>query len=232
MKKYRSLSTRQSDQEIILGWVYFLFQLLALKSLLVWGNTQAGRPLSEAELNFIFFAVNFAAVLWIFHRFLSSSFRQVRVHPAFFCQAVILGLVAYLACSKGMNWLFARFAPGYSNANDASIAALSRGSFPLMAIGTVLLVPPVEECFFRGLIFRPLYGKSPWAAYLVSTVAFALVHVADYVLDYSLWQILIALLQYLPAGLCLAWSYTKSDTIFAPIVIHALVNAWGIWQMR
>ena len=232
MKKYRSLSTRQSDQEIILGWVYFLFQLLALKSLLVWGNTQAGRPLSEAELNFIFFAVNFAAVLWIFHRFLSSSFRQVRLHPAFFCQAVILGLVAYLACSKGMNWLFARFAPGFSNANDASIAALSRGSFPLMAIGTVLLVPPVEECFFRGLIFRPLYGKSPWAAYLVSTAAFALVHVAGYVLDYSLWQILIALLQYLPAGLCLAWSYTKSDPIFAPIVIHALVNAWGIWQMR
>ena len=232
MKKNRSLSTRQSDQEIILGWVYFLFQLLALPSLLVWGNTRAGRPLSEAELNFIFFAVNFAAVLWIFHRFLSSSFRQVRVHPAYFCQAVILGLVAYLACSKGMNWLFARFAPGYSNANDASIAALSRGSFPLMAIGTVLLVPPVEECFFRGLIFRPLYGKSPWAAYLVSTAAFALVHVASYVLDYSLWQILIALLQYLPAGLCLAWSYTKSDTIFAPIVIHALVNAWGIWQMR
>ena len=232
MKKYRSLSTRQSDQEIILGWVYFLFQLLALYPLLVWGNTRASRPLSEAELHFIFFAVNFAAVLWIFHRFLGSSFRQVRVHPAYFCQAVILGLVAYLACSKGMNWLFARFAPGYSNANDASIAALSRGSFPLMAIGTVLLVPPVEECFFRGLIFRPLYGRSALAAYLVSIAAFSLVHILDYLGTYSLREMVIAFLQYLPAGLCLAWSYTKSDTIFAPIVIHALVNAWGIWQMR
>lgn len=232
MKKYRSLSTRQSDQEIILGWVYFLFQLLALPSLLRSGNTQAGRPLSEAELHFIFFAVNFAVVLWIFHRFLSSSFRQVRVHPAFFCQAVILGLVAYLACSKGMNWLFARIAPGYSNANDTSIAALSRVSFPLMAIGTVLLVPPVEECFFRGLIFRPLYGRSALAAYLVSIAAFSLVHILGYLGTYSLREMVIAFLQYLPAGLCLAWSYTKSDTIFAPIVIHALVNAWGIWQMR
>ena len=26
------------------------------------------------------------------------------------------------------------------------------------------------------------------------------------------------------AGLCLAWSYTKADTIFAPIAIHATVN--------
>lgn len=232
MKKYRSLSTRQSEQEIILGWVYFLVQLLVLPSLLVWGNTRAGRPFSEAELNFTFFSINFAAVLWIFHRFLSGSFRQVRVHPAYFCQAVILGLAAYLACSRGMDWLLARIAPGYSNANDASIAALSRGNFTLMAIGTVLLVPPVEECFYRGLIFRPLYGRSPWAAYLLSMAAFSLAHIVGYLGNYSLREMVVCFLQYLPAGLCLAWSYTKSDTIFAPIVIHALVNAWGIWQMR
>ena len=232
MKKYRSLSTRQSEQEIILGWVYFLVQLLVLPSLLVWGNTRAGRPFSEAELNFTFFSINFAAVLWIFHRFLSGSFRQVRVHPAYFCQAVILGLTAYLACSRGMDWLLARIAPGYSNSNDASIAALSRGNFTLMAIGTVLLVPPVEECFYRGLIFRPLYGRSPWAAYLLSMAAFSLAHIVGYLGSYSLREMVVCFLQYLPAGLCLAWSYTKSDTIFAPIVIHALVNAWGIWQMR
>ena len=232
MKKYRSLSTRQSEQEIILGWVYFLFQLLVLPRLLVWGNSGVGFRLSEPELNFTFFALNFTAVVWIFHRFLASSFRQVRVHPAYFCQAVILGLAAYLACSEGMNWLLARIAPGYSNANDASIAALSRGNFTLMAIGTVLLVPPVEECFFRGLIFRPLYGRSALAAYLVSIAAFSLVHILGYLGTYSLREMVIAFLQYLPAGLCLAWSYTKSDTIFAPIVIHALVNAWGIWQMR
>lgn len=232
MKKYRSLSTRQSEQEIILGWVYFLVQLLVLPSLLVWGNTRAGRPFSEAELNFTFFSINFAAVLWIFHRFLSGSFRQVRVHPAYFCQAVILGLAAYLACSRGMDWLLSRIAPGYSNANDASIAALSRGNFTLMAIGTVLLVPPVEECFYRGLIFRPLYGRSPWAAYLLSMAAFSLAHIVGYLGSYSLREMVVCFLQYLPAGLCLAWSYTKSDTIFAPIVIHALVNAWGIWQMR
>ena len=188
--------------------------------------------MKEAERNFIFFAVNFAAVVWIFRRFLGSSFRQVRVHPAYFCQAVILGLAAYLACSEGMNWLLARVAPGFSNANDASIAALSRGNYTLMVIGTVLLVPPAEECFYRGLIFRPLYGRSALAAYLVSIAAFSLVHILDYLGTYSLREMVIAFLQYLPAGLCLAWSYTKSDTIFAPIVIHALVNAWGIWQMR
>ena len=166
MKKYRSLSTRQSEQEIICVWVYFILQLLVLPSCLIWLNARTGYPMKEAERNFIFFAVNFAAVVWIFHRFLSSSFRQVRLHPAYFCQAVILGLAAYYVCSEGMNWLLARVAPGFSNANDASIAALSRGNYTLMVLGTVLLVPPAEECFYRGLIFRPSMGSLPWQLHL------------------------------------------------------------------
>ena len=40
------------------------------------------------------------------------------------------------------------------------------------------------------------------------------------------------MLQYLPAGLCLAWSCIRGQTIFAPIVIHALVNAVGIYRLR
>ena len=73
MKKYRSLSTRQSEQEIICGWVYFILQLLVLPSCLIWLNAKAGYPLKDTELNFTFFALNFAVVVWIFRRFLSSS---------------------------------------------------------------------------------------------------------------------------------------------------------------
>ena len=232
MKKYRSLSTRQSEQEIICGWVYFILQLLVLPSCLTLLNARTGYPMKEAERHFIFFAVNFAAVVWIFHRFLSSSFRQVRLHPAYFCQAVILGLAAYYVCSEGMNWLLARVAPGFSNANDASIAALSRGNYTLMVIGTVLLVPPVEECFFRGLIFATLYRKSHWAAYIVSMLAFTAIHIMGYIGTYSAAELLIAIAQYLPAGLCLAWSYTKAETIFAPILIHAIINFVAISGLR
>ena len=39
-------------------------------------------------------------------------------------------------------------------------------------------------------------------------------------------------LQYLPAGLSLAWAYTKSDTIFAPIAIHACINLVAIGGLR
>ena len=232
MKKYRSLSTRQSEQEIILGWVYFLVQLLVLPSLLVWGNTRAGRPFSEAELNFTFFSINFAAVLWIFHRFLSGSFRQVRVHPAYFCQAVILGLAAYYSLFYFVRWIVSLLVPGFTNYNDAAISNMSHGGYFLMAISTVILVPPAEECVFRGLIFRNLYGKSRWAAYAVSMAAFACVHILGYVGRYSPLELLMAVLEYLPAGLSLAWAYAKSDTIFAPILMHACINFVAMGGLR
>ena len=123
-----------------------------------------------------------------------------------------------------MEWLIGLLRPGYTNYNDESIAALSRGNFFLMSIGTVVLVPITEECLYRGLIFRNLYKKSPWAGYGISIAAFACLHILGYIGTYDPADLLIAFLQYLPAGLWLAWSYIKGDTIFVPIVIHAAVN--------
>ena len=55
-------------------------------------------------------------------------------------------------------------------------------------------------------------------------LVFAIIHILGYIGKYSLLELLLAVLQYLPAGLCLAWSYTKADTIFAPVIIHAVIN--------
>ncbi len=228
MRKNRILSAYPSSQETIGGFCYLAFQLLVLPTALQWCNRQLGTPLNTAELNFVFYFVNFIAILLIFHDFLSASLNHVFQHPAYFCQAVILGFVAYYACFRVTDWLVSLLVPSFSNYNDEAIAAMSRGNPFLMLVGTVILVPPVEECLYRGLIFRTLYNKSRWAAYTVSIVAFACIHILGYIGKYSPLELLLAVLQYLPAGLCLAWSYAKSDTVFAPIVIHAAVNAHAI----
>ena len=200
--------------------------------LLPFVNSHLQRPLAESELNFLFYLINFIAVLLIFHDFLSRNLHQLGQHPILFLEAAILGFVAYYA----MNWVTAKviglLVPSFSNYNDQSVVDLLRGNYFLTLVGTVILVPLTEETLFRGLIFRGLYGKSRPAAYIVSILAFAVIHIIGYIQSYTPWQLVICFLQYLPAGLCLAWSYAKSDTIFAPIVIHALVNAWGIGLLR
>ena len=221
-----------SPRETGRGLAYLAFQLLFLSGALNWLDSLLPQPLGAAELNFLYYLINFLAVTVLFRDFLGRSFRQVTAHPALFLQALVLGLTAYWACGSCVGELIRRVAPDFSNYNDQAIAAMAQGSRFLMALGTVILVPPAEECLYRGVIFRSLYRRSPPAAYLVSMTVFAAVHLLGYLNVYSPWELLLALLQYLPAGLCLAWSYVKSGTIFAPIVIHALVNLSAIAALR
>jgi len=232
MTKKRTASPCPSGQETAWGLCYLVFQMLFLPSVLFWINDQLPKALSDPELNFLFYLVNFIAILLIFHNFLERSLSQLFHHPIDALQAAVLGFVAYYVCFHAMEWLIGLLRPGYTNYNDESIAALSRGNFFLMSIGTVVLVPITEECLYRGLIFRNLYGKSRWAAYIVSILAFAIIHIIGYIGKYSALELLMAFLQYMPAGLCLAWSYAKADTIFAPILIHSAINAISINLLR
>ena len=224
MTKKRTSSPCPSGQETAWGLCYLVFQMLFLPSVLFGINDQLPRALSDSELNFLFYLVNFIAILLIFHNFLERSLSQLFHHPIDALQAAILGFVAYYVCFHAMEWLIGLLRPGYTNYNDESIAALSRGNLFLMTIGTVVLVPITEECLYRGLIFRNLYSKSPWAGYGFSILAFSCLHILGYIGTYSAADLVIAFLQYVPAGLWLAWSYIKGDTIFVPILIHAAVN--------
>ena len=224
MIKNRASSPCPSARESIWGACYLLFQMLALPSFLYWANGQVYTPLSDPELNFLFYIVNFVAILLIFHDFLARSLAQLLHHPIDGLQAAILGFVAYYVCFYAIDWVVSLILPGYTNYNDESIAVLSRGNYFLMFIGTVILVPPVEECLYRGLIFRNLYKKSHWAAYVISIAAFACLHILGYIGTYSASGLIIAFIQYIPAGLWLAWSYIKGESIFVPILIHAAVN--------
>lgn len=230
MRKHKSLSACPSSRETTAGFAYLAFQLLLLPVILQEINRTLG--LTSAELNFLFFFINFIAILVIFHDYLARSASAMTAHPAYFCQAVILGAVAYFACMEVVRWLTGLFCPGFANANDLSIAAMGKSGRLLTILGTVILVPPVEECLYRGLIFRNLYGRNRAAAYIISILAFAAIHIMGYITVYSPLELCFAVLQYLPAGLCLAWAYTKADTIFAPIFIHAFVNILGIYRMR
>ncbi len=232
MKKASNSGPMPSSQETLNGFVYLVFELLLLPTILQWCNRQLGGPLNEAELNFVFYLINFIAMLLLFHNFLGRSFSQATQHPFYLCQAVILGLVAYYASFYLVEWLVRLLVPSFSNYNDEAIAAMGGTNSFLMLIGTVVLVPPVEECFFRGLVFRNLYGKNRWAAYAVSILSFAIIHILGYVGLYSPLEILMAVLQYLPAGIWLAWSYVKSGTIVAPILVHATINYLSFRALR
>ena len=232
MKKSRLLYISMSRTEKILGWLYMAFSLLTLPSVLNWVNGQLADPIPEATLNFVFYLTNFLFIAGIFHSFLRDSFVAAWRDIWNFIQAVILGYVAYLAATKAMEFVMGYLMPGFSNINDAAIAELAKSNYILMLIGVVFLAPVAEEMLYRGLIFRELLHTSKAAAYLVSMAAFAAIHVLGYIGSYDIGRLVLCFIQYLPAGLCLAWTYTKADNIAAPMVVHAIVNAVAIGALR
>jgi len=232
MKKSRLLYISMSRSEKIRGWLYMAFSLIALPALLQILNTKLAAPMNAGALNFTFYCVNFLAVCCIFRRFLRDSLVAMWRDLWDFLQAVVLGYVAYWACSRAMDTAMTHLLSNFRNINDSAITEMARANYTLMAICVTLLVPLTEEVLYRGLIFRNLYRSSQVAAYLVSMAAFAAIHVLGYIGTESVTTLVICFLQYLPAGLCLAWTYTKADNIFAPVIVHALVNAIAIGAVR
>ena len=131
------------------------------------------------------------------------------------------------------SWLCSQIAyilrPDFVNLNDQSIAGMLKNSYWLMGIGTVLLVPMAEETLFRGLIFHGLYSKNKALAFAVSTMAFAAVHVISFIGKYDASLLLLSLLQYVPAGICLAFAYAKTGTVWTPIIMHTAINLIGVF---
>ena len=221
-----------TKNEVRYGWSFYVLQLLIFPSLLVLGNQLLRQPLSEAALNFALFALNFLCTTVIFHRFLLASGRRALELPFRCLRMAFFGLLLYYGGIILVGTLILTLRPDFANANDANILALTQDNYPLMALGTIVLVPITEETLYRGLIFRGLHQKSRLAAYAVSTLVFAAVHVVGYIgiLD---WELLgLSLVQYLPAGLALAWAYEKADTIWAPILMHMTINQISITFMR
>ena len=232
MANRKHLTVSLTRDELLWGWVYLAFEFLFLPTILQLVTFSLFPGISDAEFNFLYYFVNFLATLLIFHSFLSRNLGIAKGKLLQVGLYVLLGLVIYWTSNLVMSELTYRIMPDFYNVNDAGIAAMSQDAFLLMAIGTVLLVPVAEESLFRGLLFRGIYGKSRWAAYAVSALCFCLPHVSVYIGSYDLSLLAMCFVQYLPAGLMLAWSYEKSNTILTPIIIHTIINAIGIYSMR
>lgn len=214
-----------NKKELLLCSIYFLFQQFLLAPLLL----ALPLPLDYARLEFLFFILNFLLTLLICRKFILHSLKAL---SAPIIATVFAGLVLYFLSSTVVSIVIQWYMPEFFNVNDSTISILAESNFWLTTVGVVLLAPITEEILYRGLIFAGLYRRSKWAAYLVSALVFSTVHVVGYVGQYNFSQLLLCLLQYVPASICLGWTYARTGNLFASIFTHTIINAIGIAAMR
>ena len=226
------LSVTLTRREAAFGWAYLFVYLFLLPGALGYMNMFLPRPLPEARLNFLYFLINITSVFFIGWRFLLKSLDAPIRSPFRFFRYTGIALILYYCMNFLVMLVTTWLRPDFVNLNDTSILDMSRQEFTLMRIGTVFLVPPVEEFLFRGLVFGRIFPRSPFAAYGVSALVFAAIHVIAYVGIYDPGLLALSLLQYIPAGICLAWAYRKTDSIWAPILMHITINEIGMRTLR
>ena len=226
--KQSSLPIPLTQKETRNGLIYMAISLIALPWLLSEGNAFLADPLSTTKVNFLYYFINFAVMVWLCRKFLGQSLKYALKIPFPVIWYGILGYLGAKALGELVGILTLLIYPDFSNVNDQTIISMLQDDSRLIICGTVFLVPVVEELFFRGLIFRNLAGRNHVAAYLVSMVLFSLLHVAGYIGTYSPLHLLLCFLQYLPASFCLCWCYCQTGTIITPIIMHAVTNAMSV----
>jgi len=126
------------------------------------------------------------------------------------------GMIRYIALCKTVKVLFPpdMTAPD-PGGDDPVTSALSMvlARAPL----TVLLAPLSEEMLFRGVLFPGLRSRiALWKAYLLSSLAFALMHHLHG----------INILDLLWFGLVMAWARHRTGGLLVPILLHAGYNPY------
>ncbi|MCK4659582.1 MAG: CPBP family intramembrane metalloprotease [Phycisphaerae bacterium] len=214
------------------GWVFASALLHSL-----WREWGEGTTTEAVQLgiNSVGQAVGVGLCLWVGARCFRGGWRGFLLggrgilHPV--GMAVVYLLAAGALCEltlEATERIFLLFDPAYAFHEHRVLEALRDPAEPAWApgmlwIGTVLITPLAEECFFRGMLQTLILRltRMRWVAVLVTAVLFGLAHQEQP-------QVVPALTLF---GIILGIQYERSGGLIGPIALHAMFNLKTlIWQ--
>ena len=195
-----------------------------LPRLLLVLNNVLNLGLSGARFNLLYYCMSFALVLVLLGRYLLRSWRNLAEEPGLCLMHFLTAWGLCLALNFAVNLLMLLISPSGSNPNQDTVNSLTAQDRSTMMTVAVLLAPVVEEAIFRGGIFCTIRRRSRIAAYVVTVLVFGLYHIASYILSSGDLRMLIYVIQYIPGGVALCWSYDKSGSIWTAIFFHMSYN--------
>ena len=224
-----------SNGELIAGVIFFVIYLLVLPfavdpafDLIA---KLLGTGISDALRSAVYYYVLFAVTLVIFHNFLSRTSRQAMDRLGEVCKNILLGMVAMYGLNELVYRLTNLVMTNRTNLNDTTIFAQIEDVPRTTLLIIIFVAPFVEEVLFRGLVFGNLKSKYRVAAYIVSCLLFAALHVWQFAVVNRDMTYFLLMVQYLVPGLVLAWVYERSGTLWTSIGLHMAVNAMAVWGL-
>lgn len=201
-----------------------LFSLLFMLVVMV-TNTNIETAKMDAMFNLVYMITMAIFAVILFFPYLKKSLEYMKgrwlKETLYACTK---GTILFYFANILSSLLILLLNPNSSSANQDAIIELASSAPVIMVITTVFVAPFLEEMVFRVGIFQMFYDKNPMLAYLLSSLAFGFVHIMSGLFGGDLTQILY-IVPYSLLGFVLCHMYEKRDSIFVPMLVHAINNA-------
>ena len=225
----KKTAAHMSSGEQLAGVVFFVIYLLVLpfatEPLFGLAEKLLKTDISAGLQSAVYYYVLFAVTLVVFHGYLAQTTRKALDNAGGVLRTVLCGMVALYGLNELVYRLTRLLIENRTNLNDMAISAQIDDAPRTTLLIVIFLAPFVEEVLFRGLVFGGLKAKNRALAYVVSCVLFALLHVWQFAVVSQDVTYLLLMVQYLVPGLVLAAVCDRSDTLWAPLVLHMAANA-------
>ncbi|WP_197431313.1 CPBP family intramembrane glutamic endopeptidase [Halorubrum sp. CBA1125] len=146
---------------------------------------------------------------------------------------ILGGLAAIIIASLLTEIVVSQFGSG-SATNISNAAAVENPVliYSVFLVGNLLLIAPIEEFLFRGVIqgrLREWYGAI--TAITITSIGFGLTHIPSYwfggsdLLSVGVWGAVVSIAA---TGFILGYVYERTNSLLTVSIIHGLVNTIGI----
>lgn len=231
----KAASSYMTTLERVLGGVFFAVYLLVLPfasdPLFAGLERLLGRSLEGSLRSMISYYLLFALTLVIFWNYLGRTTGYFLSSLWHTLGTAAVGVIAFYGLNELCYRAIGLVLEGQQNLNDVAISVQIDDAPRSTVLMVVFLAPFVEEVLFRGYVFGNIRQHSRVAAYAVSCVLFAFLHVWQFAVVNRSLSYFLLMLQYLAPGLVLAWTYDRSGTLWGSILLHAAVNGLAVWSI-
>ncbi|MBP1736575.1 MAG: family intrarane metalloprotease [Oscillospiraceae bacterium] len=176
---------------------------------------------SDVAERVLYYAVLAVILFFLFWTLLKNAVTALLDNPGG-------NLIAFLAGLSGAilgNWLIARISLPVANVTAQTYLEQYEFQSGATVAVVIVLIPIVEELFFRGLVFGWLRNRHRAVAYIISCLLFCLAGVWQYAYSYGDIRYLLLAIRLLPASVAFCWSYDHGGSVWCPMALHMALNA-------
>lgn len=223
----RSWRPQLTRAEMGRGWVFFALYVLLFPWVMGWVQRSFDGALPVAEANVVYYLLSATLVFLVFWTFLRHGFHLLLDWLPENLFAFVTGLLG----AGVLRFLVSLIPLPVENPNALSYPEQFALSPLATAVILVVLMPIVEEPLFRGLLFGTARRYSRALGYVLSVLVYAVYCVWQFAYAYGQVDLryLLLAVEYLPMGLALTWCYDNGGSIWSPIALHAVINAFTLY---